>query len=280
MYGINGGRTMVNQPRLCGLIFTLSLILNIGATELLPSFGDQLEFEGRLSFFYSSFSQFNSDSKPIRCHQDNLFTTISLSNSPIPEASLELECTGTKNNHTNNSIDNIRITGRWLWWDDLLGDSVSLATGVTLTKAFTSGLKNISSFHHGLSEIEAHLSIGRESSSRTTWKSHWWAIGAIGVAEKGSLWLRADAAYEYRICDRHEVRSFLNSLWGLGHRKLHCHPFHGYGDIAHRSIDLGIRYSYLIPYFGDTSLEYAYRIYAYNFPENCQKVMLQILYLF
>jgi hypothetical protein len=157
-----------------------------------------------------------------------------------------------------------------------------VTTGATFTQSFVSSLKDISSFHHGRSEAEIFLSFGREEPLELTmtWASRWWGVLGIGVAERGSPWVRGDFAYEYRASLESEWRFFVNTLWGLGHKYLHWHHFHGYGPIDHRSIDIGLRYTYLIEYVGHINFNYSYRVYAYNFPAHAHQVMIQFLYTF
>ncbi len=273
---------MVNSERLCRLILLicLSSFFNARGTELQPWFGNQLQYEGRCSLLYQSYSRISSADRLPSHSSDDLFLTASVSNAPYPELSLELETTVAFRKFRCGGFDNFRATGRWLCLDDVAGDAISLSTGATCTIALDEGLKDISSFHHGLYETEAHIAIGKERSSISDWTSRCWCVGAIGIAERGSPWLKAQAAYEYRIGGNHSLQTFIHGLAGLGTRRLHWHDFRGYGAVQHQSIDLGIRYDYFIAFFGEMNLEYAYRAYARNFPARCNLVRLQLLYLF
>src|SRR5262249_54470415 len=130
-----------------------------------------------------------------------------------------------------------------------------------------------SSFHHGLYNSEFFLSIGKELPDDLLWGSRLWGVAGVGVAEKGSAWLRFRLEYEKRLRERHALRGFVHSLCGLGGKRLHKNGFQGYGPVAHRSIDLGLRYMYFIDYYGSASLQYSYRIYASNFPSRAHQVL-------
>jgi hypothetical protein len=87
-------------------------------------------------------------------------------------------------------------------------------------------------------------------------------------------------SYEKRVLEKHELKVFMDTLWGLGHKNLDLSHFHGYGQIQHQSIDLGLRYSYLLEYFGSASLEYSYRVHSRNFPLHAHRVMAQLFFTF
>ena len=72
----------------------------------------------------------------------------------------------------------------------------------------------------------------------------------------------------------------MNTLWGLG-KKIFAITFHdnlhfkGYGKINHKSVDLGIPLWLYDGMLGTLSLQYARRVYAYNFPKNANLVLLK-----
>lgn len=274
---------MVIRKRLYALILSgLCLIaLEGNGTERQPWVGNFLEFEWRNSLLYQSYSKIASGSHLCSHSSDDFFITTSLSNS-VGEISLELEATAAHTRRQSWGIDQLRATGRYMWMDDLLGDPFSLTIGATFTQSFVSSLKDVSSFHHGRSEAELFLSVGQDESLELTmtWASRWWGVLGMGCAERGSPWIRGDLVYEYRSCLDSEWRFFVNTLWGLGERRLHWHDFHGYSSIGHQSVDLGVRYTYLFEYMGNLSVDYSYRVYAYNFPAHTHQVMLRFLYLF
>ena len=73
---------------------------------------------------------------------------------------------------------------------------------------------------------------------------------------------------------------FFHSLMGLGDKNLNLCHFKGYGAIAHRSIDIGMQYSYLFENLSKLHLKYAYRVYAKNFPLNSQCFTIEYCYDF
>lgn len=250
------------------------------ATELTPWFSPQLENEFRNTLIYQTFRKVSEGSHYTKYSSDDLFLTLSITDSPYPEWSFELEGTVAKTRHKSNGFDNLRATARYLWLNDVAGDPVSLTSGVTITIPTEGSLHDVSSFHHGLIEAEFHTAIGREHSCGEIWTSRWCAIAAIGIADRGSPWLRGNLEYDWRMSENNELKAYINGLWGLGKSDLHLCHFKGYGPVRHQSVDLGLRYAHEIDCFGELSIEYAYRVFARNFPVNAQFIVLELVYPF
>lgn len=270
---------MADSSRICYL--ALFLFFNLAwTTEYKPWFGDQLEYELRSNLIYQHYSSLTSGSRTHHYPSDDLFFNLSLANSPYPEIDIEAEVMLAKTRHKSNFVDSVRLTGRYLWLDDVAGDPLSLTTGITLTNAFKGGLQDVSSFHHGLVEAEFHTAIGKEYSSCEVWDNRFWLVGAVGIADRGSPWMRGDFEYDLRVVPTGEIKGFVHTLWGFGGQNLHLHHFNGYGPINHQSADFGLKYTHLLEFFGHLSLEYTYRAYARNFPSRAQRVALELLYEF
>lgn len=250
------------------------------AAEVQPWLGNLYEFEWRNSLKYQQYSNVASPFQLVHYSSSDLFLTSSLSNTLAPEFSLEGEVTAANTRRQSGGIDHFSFTGRYLWLDDIAGDPISLVTGASFSQAFVPALEDVSSFHHGRSEAEFFLSVGKEIPCGDVWMSRSWGMLGFGVAERGSPWVRTILAYEQRFCQRHELRGKVETLWGMGHGRLRPHHFHGYGSIQHQSVDFAVRYAYLIDFFGSVDLEYSYRVYARNFPDQTQCLKLSLLMTF
>lgn len=251
------------------------------ATEYQPWLGNFYEFEWRSSLRFQEYAWLSTDARLKKYRSHDVFLNASLSNAlPDPEIGAEIEIVQGGTKKQKGGIDQVKITGRYLWLDDVAGDPLSVIFGLSYIQAFQRSLKDVSSFHHGLYNGEVFCSIGKETPLERLWGARWWVVGAIGVAEQGSPWMRIDLNYEKRIKDHHELAAFLRTLWGLGHKRLRLHDFRGYGPIQHQSIDLGLRYTYVIEFYGNASIEYSFRPYAQNFPCYAHQVIAQIMYQF
>lgn len=251
------------------------------AIDYKPWLGNFYEFELYSTLNYQSYSWLSTGSHHINYPSNDIFLNLTINNSiPDPAIGIEFEATQAKTRKQRGEIDQLRLTGRYLWLDDIMGDPYSIITGFSYIQAFKNSLKDVSSFHHGLYNTEFFVSIGKEKVDECVWGSRCWGMFAVGIAEQGLPWLRLDLNYDKRLYEKHEFSLLLHSLWGLGGKSLKLSHFRGYGLIKHQSVDLGIRYTYLLECYGNVSLEYSYRLYANNFPSYTHRIIAQILYTF
>lgn len=276
------------------LLLFFSIPLVCSATDRKPWIGSEHEAEIRASLLYQNYSSIaashhrecesddtesyssSSDHHSFKETQNDVFLSFSAAY-PLWRFCGEFEATVACTRHQSHCWDNFRITGRYQWLSEIRGASLSMVTGITATEPLSRALHDISSFHHGHVEGEAFLSIGKKYGC-TCFKNYqfrWWNVAGIGTAEIGSPWIREDAAFEYIYCDVNHFRLFVNTLWGIGKKDLRPEHFKGYGNIKHRSVDVGIRYSFYTGCWGTLSAEYARRIYAHNFPRNANLFLFE-----
>ena len=199
------------------------------ATELSPWFGPVLEIEGRANCLVEQYSSINGrtrnpfgdfplDKKHIRKIQSawNVFVDVSASLAPTEEWSAEVEAVVADTHHRSFGMDSVLFTGRYRWLNDIVGEPVSLSTGLSLIRVFKPARHDLAVFHHGGIAGEAHVSIGKEFSCMQFWTSRMWAVGAVGLGDIGSAWLRGDVFWEHNWWDRHQVRLFAHTIWDLG----------------------------------------------------------------
>ncbi len=265
----------------------LSLFLFItaicAATDLKPWFGNEYETEIRATVLYQNYHSISAPHHHAHKRNENdRFTTFSAAY-PFRRYCGEFEVTSANTRHQKYRWDNFRVTGRHQWASEIDGDPLSMVAGLTLTEPLSRALHDISSFHHGHLEGEIHFSLGKKYGYPQCCKDYlyrWWNVIGFGIADVGSPWVRGDAAFEYNYDGINQFRGFINTLWGLGRNNLRIHRFKGYGSIEHKSVDLGIRYGYTLGCFGTLSLQYAHRVYAYNFPKNANLVLLEYYFPF
>lgn len=248
------------------------------ATDLKPWFGKEYEAEIRATLLYQNY---NSVSAPhqhgFKQNANDAFLTLSAAY-PFMKYCGEFEATAANTHYQNCRWDNFRFTGRYQWLDEKNGyDDFSSVVGFTIIQPFSRALHDISSFHHGHIECEFTLSAGKEYgySDCNDFRYRWWNVLGVGVADVGLPWIREYFAFEYNYEDVHQFRGFVDTLWGTGTRNLREFCFSGYGHIAHKSIDVGFRYTYDFDCWGTLSIQYARRVYASNFPENANLAFIE-----
>lgn len=264
-------------------IFTVLLAIPglLSARDLTPWLTKDFEFQPRASIVYQTYPKIATKHEHGTQSADDQFYSMGIELSAF-DYSAELETTLAHTRRQHYCFDDIRLTGRYRILNDIPGDDpVTLTAGVTLIQAFRHSLHDVSSFHHGQFEAEAHVTVGKETPLEEFWMTHWWAVFAMGLGDHGSPWIRTELAWEKNWYDGDQLRLFANTLWGLGGRSISSvKHFGGYGPIDHRSIDLGIRYSHLFDFSGILSLEYIHRPYAHNFPEHANILQLSFIYPF
>ena len=209
------------------------------------------------------------------------FVNLSLAISPGPRLSSEVELAAAHTGTRDIEFEHLCLTGRYLVWNDIVGDLVSLTTGVTITVSPTNAVEDLSVFHSDNVDLEGHIAIGKEHSKGSLWLWRYWSAVGLGWGFQDSAWLRFTGASEYNLDGVHQFRLLGEGLIGLGSNDLDLTiPFKGYGPIDHRSADLAFRYTYVIEYIGTISAEVKHRVYAKNYPKNATHAVLTFLYTF
>jgi len=262
------------------LLFVL-LAPFLEATERMPWYPRYLELQPRATWLYQDYQKVDTakGSQHHSSHDNFLFLSIS---GAYDRWAVELEISAAATHHRNFSLSDISLTGRYQWKDDIIGDAVSLTTGLTVSHVFEIALHDISCFYHGGIQLEGHVAVGKEFClCQQFWISRAWGVLGLGIADHGSPWVRFDAAWEHNVWDCHRFRIFADSLWGLGRNNLSLkHHFHGYGPIHHQSIDLGFAYSHHFEAGAIVDLGYSYRVHAHDCPERVNKIFISLLYPF
>lgn len=246
--------------------------LSLLATDFNPFFGPQLFIDAKADYLYQNFTKVKKNHQKKDYHSNDHFLHLSGS-IPYDVYSGELELTGAATRHRTFGFDDLRLTGRFQILADCIDDSQSLVIGATAIQAIKQSVHDIGSFHHGKIEGLLHASFGKEFTCQQFWTERYWGMLGLGSADVGSPWLQGMLVWDRNLWDTHQFRLFAKGLYGFGGNTLRIRHFKGYGPIAHRSIDIGARYDYTLYWYGTWGIEYAYRVYARNFP--CQTNLLQ-----
>lgn len=194
-------------------VFLLFLISSLAATEFIPWLSPVYVVEGRTTAWYEGYPSVDARHGGRRYSASNGFLDLSASIATREDWAVELEAIAAVTRHRSFGMDSLLLTGRYFLLNDVIGDPVSLSGGMTVIKVFKPAWHDLSIFHHGGIEGEAHVAVGKEFSCMQFWTSRIWAVGAFGVGDVGSPWLRGDIDCEHNWWDRHQAR-FLFILCG------------------------------------------------------------------
>lgn len=265
---------------LLGLLAALPY--SLCATQLQPWFGYSHHLEGRGTYVFQNFQRVNTRLGPQKYISNDSFVTASLAGNRYDEWNFELEITGAKTRAHGFNFDCARFTARYLVLNDIIGDRVSFVPGITVIQATNQSVHDLGSFHHGITEMEIHASVGRETTCGSKWSKRWWLVGAIGQGIRGVPWLRGDGVVQFQPGWCGQVLELgAYTLWGTGNRGIGLlNRFSGYGVVAHQSVDLGAAYIHRFDYLGSLKIGYKRRIYAQNFPEGVNYLIVEYFYPF
>ncbi len=238
------------------------------ALEVEPWFGNIWEFNLRSNYTYSRFSHVQSGQPHLKhpFNVDRLAFSLEVPPSDTWDAEMEIEFVNTP--RQSWGMRSVAGQVRYLFLNDVEGDPVSLISGVSVRGVSRHSLHDVSCPYHSDVNIELNAAVGKEWDRGGFWHTRAFAFTGIGVANHGSLWLRALAALKGNYRDKHQGQLFADSYWGFGpDRTVHVDHFHGYAKVHHQSIDLGAGYTYLFDLWGSLNFGYAFRVYAHSFPE-------------
>lgn len=237
------------------------------ATDFNPFFPPQLYIDAKADYLFQNFQQVRKNGKKKDYHSNDHFLHLS-GGLTYDVYNGELEITAADTRHRSFGFDEARLTGRYQILSDFLNDNQSLVVGITAMQTVQQALEDIGSFHHGKIAGMIHAAFGHELTHQQFWTQRFWGMFGFGSADVGSPWIQSILVWDRNCYNIHQFRIYAKGLYGFGGDEISLHRFKGYGPIAHRSLDLGVRYDYTTEWCGTWGIGYAYRIYARNFPCN------------
>jgi hypothetical protein len=236
--------------------------------EAQPWFGDVYEFHFLGTYAYSFFDRVQNGVPQLTSTFYSRVGYMGLDFSPSPEWSVDGDLQIADTTQESFNFRSAALQGRYLWYDDIVGDSVSFATGASARFTNTASLHDVSCPYHSHLDFELNFSVGKEFDVNESWRFRSWGFGVVGHGIYGSPWVRAIAAFECNFDDQHKFGFFVEGMNGYGrHTHVPVDHFHGYAKIRQKSIDLSFRYGYRIGVWGTLRAEYARRVLAKSCPQ-------------
>lgn len=185
----------------------------------------------------------------------------------LPNIEAEVEVDFTRTSLLPFGLQLVGFQGRYQLLDGFGSDLVSLVLGARAFFVPTRNMRDFSSPYHAQGNIEVNCSCGKEWFGKTQYAMLLWGVLGVGQGNRGLPWIRPELHLDVQL-PKGSASIYGKSYIGLGRiRDLVLSQFdRGYGDIMHRSIDLGVRYVVDAGVWGDLSLNYEYRVWAYSFP--------------
>jgi hypothetical protein len=238
--------------------------------ELCPWFEENYKLMVRPSYTYNTFDTFALGYGTQKTSSYNRFYNLNFFMTPFDDISTEFEFGIFDTSMHSTNFEYARFCIRYLLLNDITAkDFLSLSFGAIITTPVKEAIYDINTFHHWYLDAEVNIAIGKEFSCNKTWQHRFYILGGIASGTRGSMWAHGLFVLEKNICDKHFFRIFSDCLKGLGKNNLdNIEFFNGYAGLAHKSLDIGIGYSYEWFSYARISLDILQRVYARNFPQN------------
>jgi len=253
------------------LVFFITLLLTSSSFSLekSPWFGDVYEFHFLSKYTYSRYSQVDGAILQLSSASNDNLLHLGLSFAPSLQWSIDSDLEFVATPREDFGFSSVAFQARYLFKDDIIGDPLSLSLGGNFRVVSTESLKDVSILYHSDIDLEFNLAIGKEFSKLDYWRFRFWLYGSVGIANRGSPWVRGEFSLEGNLQERRKWAVFLETMHGYGRsEEINIANFRGYGILRERNIDIGFRYGYRLNVWGTISLEYKRRILAKLCPEN------------
>ncbi len=226
-----------------------------------PWFGNVYEFHLLSQYSFSRARQIDGLTSNLKSpYHVNLFY-FDLDFTPNPEWTFDLDVQFAETTQREFNFRSFAAQGRYLWFDDLIGDPFSFSTGLSVRATPSYFLKDVSCPHHGLVDFEISASIGKEFELQSFWLWRLWAFGGMGQSNAGSPWVKAIVGLETNLYEKHKFALFLETNNGFGkYSNFSFNNFQGYGKTRYKFLDATFRYGYRIGPWGTIRVQIDQRI--------------------
>lgn len=220
------------------LAFFIFFPIWIQAIEYSPWFQRVLYFEGRVLTEYQWGDHYNLT------HDE-----IALRVSPWTDIRAEVELDLFASRRFSFNAEALKVAGQYRFFNDIIGDPLSLTAGVTLIVPTTRARREYALFYPGNIEAEFHVVAGKERSCYESWLDRGWIDLAYGIADRHSPWFMFHGQWDRNLDWAGECSLFLKTLSGS----------------IKRSVEFGGIYSYTVAQ-GVLKLTLMRRPIAHNLP--------------
>lgn len=250
----------------------------IYAIEYQPWFGNIYEFNFLSRYAYSYFSSVDSALPPLKSTSNDHLLYFGLEIPPSTKVSLDSDIEFTNTPRQSLSFRSVAFQGRYLFYDDIIGDAVSLALGGNIRYTSSRSLKDISCPYYSNCDFEGTLAIGKEVDCIENWRFRFWGVGGLGMGNRGSPWMFALLALEGNNKESNKWSLFFAGSHGYGRKTVvEINHFYGYGKIREKNIDIGGRFGHKFGVWGTISLEYRRRLFAKRCPKDVNTFAISYL---
>lgn len=250
-------------------LWILTVPICLSALEEKPWFGNVWEQRAAVSFTYSRYPRVEGARPNIKSTANDKVLDASLGMQFVENWDGEIELGMAKTPRQPFSYRSVVGQIRYMIWDDVACDPVSICVGGNARATATRSLRDVSCPYSANADFEITGSVGKEWHKNEYWTYRVFLFEAFGWGNRGSGWNRFNLRGEANIKNHHRISFGPQGYFGFGDKThIDVDHFFGYAKVAHRSIDLSLAYRYAFRIWGEISFEYTRRVYARLFPED------------
>ncbi|MBJ7449959.1 MAG: hypothetical protein JHC93_06325 [Parachlamydiales bacterium] len=249
------------------IVASLLAISNIGfSLDYTPWYSETFQPEIGLKYTYSRFHEVKTDGGDFEKTQNDQYLSLWTQLTALPNFNFQIQTDFAHTQQSDLYWEDVAFLGNYLWLEDVVGDPISLSTGLTMTVVpLHIGLKDYSVVHHSNLDTEFTLCLGKEFSYRYQWLARFWAYVGIGQGIEGNPWLDGQIAFEQQVFERNILSFYAFASKGLGHKEW-LDSFPGYAKLDYEYFMGRAKYTHEFDLGGSFSLEYSRRFYVKNGP--------------
>lgn len=249
--------------------FFLIMTLQVYGLEEKPWFYPPFNFHTKATFDVSFFTNVDNGFNPIGYHSTNFEAVLGVLAPVSPKWDAEFEVELQSTSMTNFGFESAVLQVRRLLLNDIIGDFVSLDLAANIRAVPKHRLRDVAVPYHDLWNFELSSALGKEFTKEEEWLWRVFILGAVGQANRGYPWLKANFDIRAKAFKDYMFSAFLNSYFGLGKKTLiDIRHFEGYGMYRHQSIDVGATFTVFFEVLGSLTLAYTHRFLANTYPED------------
>lgn len=243
-----------------------------------PWFGDVYEFATKTDLSCSYYRYIDQAKEQPSYTYRSYLTKETLSFTASEALAFELEVELARTPYQLYGFRSSALAARYRLLDDVAGGFLSLVLGGNMRAVGGRSVRDVNSPYSSYLNTEVMASLGKEFTKDKDWKTKGYLVGALGLANHGSIWNRLEMVYEGKVLSAQVMQAFMSGYFGYGPKnQVNISDFHGWGQIAHRSLDIGLQYRYCFSLWGDLALSYAYRVFAKSYPQNQQTIQISYM---
>ncbi|SCA58469.1 hypothetical protein AB751O23_AC_00270 [Chlamydiales bacterium SCGC AB-751-O23] len=267
----------MNRKPFAFFLTFLFLTFELFATQSSPWFGRDKEIELRGVYLYQNSREIPLKSKKLNLKRERSLANFSLAVSPTANWSTELELAlGKVKDQSSFTLSSTKLTARRQFYNDLIGDAVSLTGGFSTTFSNPKHMFNAFNIPYSDANAEVHLAFGKEKTLRDSYSRRYYGLIAYGVKNKGPSWVRLKLNLEKNFRDKLRLEIFTEGAIGIGkeHQLVEYHSDQDFARNNFKFLDLGLKFHYPVDFIGEWNLTVLKRIHGKYVPSKSFAVNL------